>query len=117
MEKITEEKGLTKIDNGIFAKIRRFLVSIFNKKHVKNNEISNKEEKKNIETVEKDDENNELKEFSVVIKENKFVIQSELPNNSNKIEEENKKHSVDYEEKEEIEQKLMNYYASIKKSL
>lgn len=117
MEKITEEKGLTKINNGIFAKIRRFLISIFNKKNVENNEINNKDEKIDVENKEKQNEESEQKEFSVIIKENKFVIESELSNNLNKSDEEDKKHNEDYEEKEEIEQKLMNYYASIKKSL
>ena len=117
MEKITEEKGLTKIDNGIFAKIRRFLVSIFNKKHVQNNETINQEEKENIENEDNENEKNEPKEFRVIIKENKFVIESEFLNKLNEPDEENKKHDLDYEEKEEIEQKLMNYYATIKKSL
>ena len=121
MEKEIEEKGLTKISNGIFAKIRRLLINIFNKKHI---EIE--ENKVIISIVEKveniDDKNHELEnksnEFTVKIKENKFVIESELPINLEKNESKDKKEQDDnYEQKEEIEQKLKNYYASIKKAL
>ena len=96
MENNTEEKSLVKVNDNIFAKIRSFFMLKFGKKQKDDVELEN--EILNISIKDEGNKNNgaELGKTGELEKIDK----------SNEI----------YEEKEELERKLMNYYASITKS-
>lgn len=105
MENFTEEKGLVKIDNSIFARVRRFLTNIF--------------KKKNYCAVDLTENKNEVNSLNSSIEQNAIeeINDTNEKTQENKNEERNAQTELEYEGKEELEQKLMNYYASIKTSL
>lgn len=132
MEKKTEEKGLAKIENGIIAKIRRFLVSIFKKKtyEKQNDKLENIE--KTEETDEEEEKLTQLREVSL----EEYFDDNEIQNSESDLEEnildktensdvsdEHKNAKIEkeknreelFKEKEELEKKLMTYYENIKK--
>ena len=96
----TEEKGLVKVNESIFAKIRRFFMLKFGRKQNEFVEIKSED----LNSEQKDIENCD-------IENNNDINNSETLNEVESITEEV------YEAKEEIERKLMNYYESIKKSI
>lgn len=91
MEKRTEDKMMIKVDENIFGKIKKFFLGLFNKNTKKDIQEENIVEEENTAEI--------IKEDIIDIKENE---------NQNKKE---------YEDKEEIEKKLMNYYESIKNGI
>ena len=96
----TEEKGLVKVNDSIFAKIRRFFMLKFGKKQNEFVEIKNEE---------LNDEKNNIKKND--------IEQSEKINDNEILNEEKIETEEVYEAKEEIERKLMNYYESIRKCI
>lgn len=102
MEDNTKEKGLVKVSDNIFAKIRRFFMLKFGKKQ--NDFVETKNEEINL------DNNNENYDIEKSIKTTETVNSETLNENNKSVEEE-------YEPKEEIERKLMNYYESIRKCI
>ena len=99
----TEEKGLVKVNDSIFAKIRRFFMLKFGKKQ---NEFAE------IKIEELNDINDEKNNI-----EKSYIEQSEKINDNKILNEEKIETEEVYEAKEEIERKLMNYYESIKKCI
>lgn len=134
MEKKTEEKGLAKIENGIIAKIRRFLVSIFKKKSYekqddklenieKIEEANEKEEKitqlREVSLEEYFDDNDEEVTNSESDTEKNAINKTEISDEKDeckteKMEKEKNREEL-FKEKEELEKKLMSYYENIKK--
>ena len=159
MEKVNEEKSLVRVDNSIFARMRRFFHGLFSRR--KNaeyiEEIQNTEETKRV-SVEKEDvkkevysepklfnfdnpqyeydstvgkrpilnENSELNEgtsqlsFENTSISRYFTNDNENTNGQYNVENTEDDSASKYEdetydeEKEELEKKLMNFYASIK---
>lgn len=107
----TEEKGLVKVNDSIFAKIRRFFMLKFGRKQIEveqevtklNNEENVTEESINEEQNSRENENTEINENLNTQQD----LDQQTPEQKEEI----------YESKEEIEIKLMNYYESIKKSI
>lgn len=175
MENCNEEKSLTKVDNSIFAKMRRFFHGLFSKRknaeyidEIDDNEVKSevsvekaelrrdvytepklfnydnpqykydstlgKKAILNEETENKQENvfgqlamgdtgisryfNNDEMNHEAIEEKKEDINNSEIEYNSNN-EEKNAYENDDYEgrdaEKEELERKLMNYYASIKK--
>ena len=161
MENNTNEKSLVKVDNGVFARFKRFWSNLFFKN--KSKKISNKSVEKieeNVAELHNENPSKMRKLFDYdaedTTKENvEDTSDSFMKDNSEKIEEnkieavtddnkeesdrnndqtvyktvevdnsgedtnvtylfEKKQKSSAYEEKEELERKLMNYYESIK---
>ena len=159
MEKVNEEKSLVKVDNSIFARMRRFFHGLFSRK--KNaeyiEEIENTEETNKV-SVEKEDVKREVYsepklfnfdnpqyEYDSTIGKKPILNENTEPNEgtsqlsfentsisryfTNDDENTNEKYNAENnedeapskyedetydEEKEELEKKLMNFYASIK---
>lgn len=97
MEKDTNEKSLVKVNDSFLGKIRRFLVQIFGKRENKILEVEKVSEKSNGDN-------------SIINDEGKL----ENIDNKDSLNLNNTKNEEVYEDKEEIERKLMNYYESIK---
>lgn len=139
MAKHTKEKGLIEVNNTIFSKIRRFFMKRFwRKKDIQDlNEQENTEDeisreleneenlvkkKRPLYNFDADDEekNNETLNIEDYFKTSTNINgeSSTNSNSSNDVEEEYtigiKKETTVYEEKEELERKLMKYYQSIK---
>lgn len=103
MENNTKEKGLIKVNDNFFTKIRRYLMQMFSKKYNK------------IECAK----DNDMVLCNEIEKENSGQSKEVCEENINvsDIEKKNKNDEEVYEAKEEIERKLMNYYESIKKCI
>lgn len=89
MEKRTEDKMMIKVEENIFGKIKKFFLGLFKK------------------NVKKD-----MQEENICVDESRAEIKNEdimdIKENEN---------DKEYENKEEIEKKLMNYYESIKNGI
>ena len=118
MEKHTNEKSLAIVDNNIFAKMRRFFINIFAKREPIYEEYEQEE------LIEEKEETprktgrlfNYDAEVGDDMPENvneKDKVDENVENAINYVSEETTKSKAS-EEKEELERKLMNYYASIK---
>ena len=165
MENVNEERSLVKVDNSIFAKMRRFFHNIFSRKNnaavVEENIVESnlqdkseteeehaqpklfnfdnpqnyygmdKDEKQSIEEnpedihvdsmtqnsdkmedVDEEVTTSEKQEYIGISKYFEDVDDNYIGKSKKQVKPERKD---GYEEKEELEQKLMNYYASIKK--
>ena len=123
MEKNTNEKSLAVMDYNIFAKLRRFFINIFNKKqNYYEEEFIEQEEKVEEETTKKtrklfnyDAEVDDIMPENIpekdIINEDVEYVDNIADNSEKEVK------SKVSEEKEELERKLMNYYASIKNSI
>lgn len=155
MEIVNEEKSLVKVDNSIFAKMRRFFHGLFSKKkNVENIEVVNSENVNEVK-VEKQKVSKEVytepklfnydnpqydydstlgKKPILNLKDEENVAAGQInfedtgiskyfTNDNSEVTQESTEsinNSAEYEDdgygaKDELEQKLMNYYASIKK--
>ena len=137
MEKYTNEKSLMVVQDSFLKKIKNFFVRFFwskNNDDEQYDQVDVKGIQRDVETIEKNDI---IKEDISVTKTRKLYNfdaedNGEWPENNNdsneteeqKNEEEEQDSDIDYErepisevcrEKEELEQKLRNYYASITK--
>lgn len=148
MENNTEEKGLVKVTDNIFAKIRRFFMMILGKKQNSAIDVQNESANNNNNTNNKtnnDNTNNEAEannseqgksgaqnteenteentEISIQSVDGKLDIDAIVKKHESKVinmeetVEKNKESEANYEPKEEIERKLMNYYESIRKCI
>ena len=96
MKEETNETSLAVVNESIFTKIRKFLISKFGKKDV---------------IIMEDEEN--------MIRNSKDKEEPKIKDQEFEEKDVSKKESAEeiFEEKEEIERKLMNYYNSIKKCI
>lgn len=142
MENNTEEKGLVKVTDNIFAKIRRFFMMILGKKqnsaidvqnesannnnnnNTNNDNTNNEAEANNSEQGKSGAQNTEENtEISIQSVDGKLDIDAIVKKHESKVinmeetVEKNKESEANYEPKEEIERKLMNYYESIRKCI
>ena len=120
MENKTNEKSLAIVDDNIFAKMRRFFIKIFAKKEPIYEEYEEVIEEEKEETPKKlgrlfnydaevgDDMPENINE--------KDKVDENIENAVNYVSEEATKSKAS-EEREELERKLMNYYASIKNGI
>ena len=126
MEKVTNEKSLAVMDYNIFAKMRRFFINFFNKKQnvYKESEIAEQDTEIKEEPVKK---TRKLFDYDAEVDDNmpenipddiqeKDKVEENVENAINYVSEEATKSQAS-EEKEELERKLMNYYASIKNGI
>ena len=123
MEKKKKKKSLAVMDYNIFAKLRRFFINIFNKKqNYYEEEFIEQEEKVEEETTKKtrklfnyDAEVDDIMPENIpekdIINEDVEYVDNIADNSEKEVK------SKVSEEKEELERKLMNYYASIKNSI
>ena len=134
MEKNTNEKSLVIVNNNIFAKMRRFFINIFAKREPVYEEefeqeeiieeINNEQPKKrklfNYDEEVGDDMPESISEDSNTdenAEDNGSVQNLQESENSDDFSSEPVVKSRVAEEKEELERKLMNYYASIKNGI
>ena len=126
MEKVTNEKSLAVMDYNIFAKMRRFFINFFNKKQnvYKESEIAEQDTEIKEEPVKK---TRKLFDYDAEVDDNmpenipddiqeKDKVEENVENAINYVSEEATESQAS-EEKEELERKLMNYYASIKNGI
>lgn len=134
MEKNTNEKSLAIVNNNIFAKMRRFFINIFAKREPIYEEeyeqeeiieeINNEQPKKrklfNYDEEVGDDMPESISEDcnkDENAENNGDVLNLQESENSDDFASEPVVKSRVTEEKEELERKLMNYYASIKNGI
>ena len=96
----TEEKGLVKVNDSIFTKIRRFFMLKFGKKHIEFVES---------ESEELNNEPNNIEKLN--------IEKSENINYNDDLNQQKSENEEVYEAKEDIERKLMNYYESIRRCI
>ena len=138
MDNYTNEKSLVVVQNNFLTKIKKFLSNFFWSKNIEDEIVENEKQElsnENVETIKENepeekerklynfdaDDNDEwpgdenMKDDSEKNMDDKQNEENE--NKDNEIEYEKEQYSEAYREKQELEQKLLNYYESIKKGI